>query len=93
MISGPPTPPPGVPGNSGKPENPDNPAGGPAQAKRKRDPLPLIVAGVLAAVLIAIFCLGGALLLFDRRTRPDPQPSPVPTLPAPSGQPMPSPGP
>src|SRR5262245_32180311 len=35
--------------------------------KRKRDRLPYLVAGVLAAVMSAIVCLGGALILFDRR--------------------------
>jgi hypothetical protein len=106
VISGPPTPPPGTPGNSGNAQSPDPqprppspgppspPAPGAPQGKRKRNPLPWLVAGVVAAVLAAICCLGGALFLFDRRTNPHlPERSPVPSLPAPSGQQVPSAGP
>jgi len=76
-----------VPG--GGPPDPGSP-----QGRRKRDPVPFIVAGVLAAVLVAVFCLGGALILFERRTTPPPpSQSPSPPLPATTGEPMPSPGP
>lgn len=64
------------------------------QGKRKRDPLPFVIAGVVAAVLLAVGCLGGALILFDRRTTPTPpQRSPVPSPPDRTGGPTPSVGP
>jgi hypothetical protein len=62
------------------------------QAKRKRDPLPFIIIGVVVVVLAAICCLGGALVLFDRRTAPEPTRSPLPPMPT-TGRPSPSIGP
>jgi hypothetical protein len=48
---------------------------------------------VVVAVLAAICCLGGALVLFERRTHPEPSRTPAPPPPPRSGEPQPSPGP
>jgi hypothetical protein len=61
---------------------------GMAPGEPKRDPMPWIIAGIVVAVLAAVCCLGGALILFQRRTEPQPPPrvpSPSPTN---SGNPM-----
>jgi hypothetical protein len=85
---GPPTPPPYLPYPPTPPPGPGAP-----QGKRKRDPLPFIIIGVVLAVVAAICCLGGALVLFERRTTPEPSRTPPP-LPTPqSGEPRPSTGP
>jgi hypothetical protein len=68
------------------------PGPGAPQGKRKRDPLPFIIIGVVLAVNAAICCLGGALVLFERRTTPTPSRTPAPPPPPNSGEPRPSPG-
>lgn len=62
------------------------------QGKRKRDRLPFVIVGAVIGTLAAICCLGGALVLFERRTTPQPTRSPLPPMPT-TGRPSPSVGP
>ncbi|NUT33865.1 MAG: hypothetical protein HOV79_12415 [Hamadaea sp.] len=74
-----------VPGPGAPAEPPAEPSGEP-ERRRRFDALPLIVVGVVLAVLAAIGCLAGGLVVIDRQQRREPTPPPA-TTPSPSPKP------
>jgi hypothetical protein len=55
---------------TGNPSEPVSPT------RRRRDPLPFLIAGVVLAVLAAIVCIAGSLVVIERQKQP-PQPPPI----------------